>query len=435
MTKLKGLLLTGLLFAMMCVCGTEVSAASANVQFSTNTTNVAEGSSVTVVCRVSSQDGFRDVDMEVEYDSEVLEFVKGGKKVTGSGGVLHIKSANNADTVKNRTYSLKFKALKQGVSSVQINDNASISNESGEGLSISSNCVNLSVGAGELEEPERGAAASSVMGSTASPMPSATPEPNLNKNTKLQSLQFNCIAMSPQFNNDVKDYTVNVDYNTDSLFFRYDASNSKQKVRMKDGTDLVPGENKVKVVVTAESGDKRTFNINVVKESEAETKVREQQEKGTSDIVFSLYEKNGSIFIQNEYQFEVVDVEDDGVLPSGYVKSSVDLEGKTVTAYTMANDLDNNYLLMYLKGASGKPTLYQYDRQEKTLQRYTGTMTQKVNQGGNVANNATIKPSTWLYGVIVGLSVLIIALLIVILNMVLKRKLGKGKKELDDTDF
>jgi len=173
----------------------------------------------------------------------------------------------------------------------------------------------------------------------------------------------------------------------------------------------------------------------VMNETEGETRVREQSEKGTSDISFSVYEKKGSIYIQNQYQFKVADLADEDVIPSGYVKTSVELDGKSVPAYTMENDLDNNYLLMYLKGVSGEPTLYQYDREEKTLQRYTGTMTQKVNKGGNVAYEVEVTPNTWLYAVIIGLMVLVLVLLIIILNMVLRKKFGRGKRELNDLDF
>ena len=90
---------------------------------------------------------------------------------------------------------------------------------------------------------------------------------------------------------------------------------------------------------------------------------------------------------------------------------------------------------MYLKGAADEPTLYQYDRQEKTLQRYTGTMTRKVNQGGNVASEVEVEPQTWMYGIIIALSILVLVLLIVILNMILRRRLNRGKKELNDMDF
>lgn len=410
-----------------------VEAASASVQFTTDAQEVKTGDEFNIICSVSSAEKFNDVEMNLLYDAQLFEFIKGGKKVSGGNGVLHIASTGNTESVKKRTYSLQFRALKQGAGNFDLDDQISVTNASGEKLSISANLLTISVAdaagnTGDVQTPENGG----VMGSAA---PTSTPEVVLSRNNKLKVLAFNCLSMSPQFDPEVKEYTVNVDCNTDVLYFYYAPANSRARVRIRDNEELLTGENQVKVVVTAESGDKRTYQIKVLKESEDETRIREQKEKGTSDITFSVYEKNGVIYIQNQYQFEVANVEDEDIIPSGYVKTSVELEGKSVPAYTMQNDLDNNYLLMYLKGASGKPVLYQYDRQEKTLQRYTGTMTQKVNQGGNVAEQVKVIPNAWLYAVIVALMVVVIALLIVILNMVLKRKIGKGKKELDDLDF
>lgn len=404
-------------------------AASASVEFTVDKQEIREGDEFTVVCRVNSSEKFSDVEMDVLYDAEVMEFVEGGNKVSGGHGVLRISSTRNSDEVKKRTYSLKFKAIMAGAGMVEPDSGVTVSDISGTKFSVFSNRLSVSVKASGGTEP-----LDSSEGSGAA-SPEETPEPALSTNNKLKSLRFNCLSMTPEFDTNVLDYTVKVDCNTSILYFNYIASNKKATVRMKDNEELLVGENDVKVVVTAESGDKRVFKIKVIKESESETKVREQEEKGSSNITFSVYEKEGSIFIQNQYQFEVVDVGDETVIPSGYVKTSVDLEGKNVTAYTMENDLDNNYLLMYLKGAGTEPTLYQYDRQEKTIQRYTGTMTQKVNKGGNVSEEVEIDSNAWLYAVLIALMVLVIALLIVILNMVLKRKLGRGKKELDDMDF
>ena len=47
-------------------------AASAIVEFSTNATEVKKDDTVTVVCRVTSQEGFNDVKMKVSYDSDIL---------------------------------------------------------------------------------------------------------------------------------------------------------------------------------------------------------------------------------------------------------------------------------------------------------------------------------------------------------------------------
>ena len=419
-----------MLFAIMSMClfSKEAKASSASVEFSTEAQEVTAGSEFTVVCRVSSAERFSDVEMNVLYDASVMEFVKGGKKVSGGNGVLHISSTGNEDQVKKRTYSLQFKALSEGTGAMELDPRVSVKNLEGSAFSVSSNRLLVTV------------VPTGTPGESPAPTaaPGETPAPSLSTNNKLKALRFDCLSMTPEFDTNVLEYTVKVDCNTYILYFNYIAANSKSVVRIKNNEELLVGENDVRIVVTAQSGDKRVFKIKVLKESEAETKVREQQEKGSSDITFSVYEKEGSIFIQNQYQFQVVDVENDDIIPSGYIKTTVDLEGKSVTAYTMENDLDNNYLLMYLKGEGAEPTLYQYDRQEKTIQRYTGTMTQKVNKGGNVSQSASEnlpQTGTWLYVVIVVLMILVIVLLIVILNMVLRRKLGKGKRELDDMDF
>lgn len=408
----------------------EAQAASATVEFTIGTPEVSTGNEFTVVCRVTSSEVFSDVEMKVLYDASIMEFVSGGNKVSGDDGILQISSTGNEDEVKKRTYSLRFKALKAGVGVIEMGKRVTVKNLEGDSFSVSANRVTLTVSDPESSEGTTDPAA-------ATPAPASTGPPSLSTNNKLKSLRFDCLSMTPKFDTNVLEYTVKVDCDTNLLYFNYVAAHNKAAVRIKNNEELLLGENDVRIVVTAESGDKRVYKLKVIKESESETRVREQQEKGKSDITFSVYEKEGSIFIQNQYQFQVVDVKDDSILPSGYVKTSVDLEGKSVTAYTMENDLDNNYLLMYLKGTDTEPVLYQYDRMERTVQRYTGTMTQKVNKGGNVAQEKEFMPKTgaWLYVVLVSMAVVILILLIVILNMVLRRKLGRGKRELDDMDF
>lgn len=404
---------------MICQPAVRAEAASAKVQLSVQPEEVVQGEYFYVVCIVSSEKKFCDVEMDILYDANMFQFVRGGSKVRGGDGAVRISSTGNDDEVKQRTFSLQFKALETGTSKFDLGGSMDITNADGENFSVSSNMMTVRV----LPDDEGGEETN---------VPTPTPLSTVNS---LKNLSFDCISMTPEFEPDVLEYTVKVDSSTDVLYFSYTAGDRAERVRLKNNTELVPGENRVRVEVLAESGVKRIYKLTVVKETEDETRVREQLEKGTSDITFSVYEKDGSIFIQNQYQFQVVDVEDKDILPSGYVKTSVDLEGRSVPAYTMENDLENNYLLMYLKGAGGEPTLYQYDRQEKTLQRYTGTMVQKVNQGGNVAEEVETIPNAWLYAAIIGLMVIVLALLIIILNMVLRKKVGKGKRELDDLDF
>lgn len=409
----------------------EAQAASASVQLTNKSSDIQPGDIFTVVCQVSSEEAFCDVEMSIHYSSRVIEFVKGGKKATGKNGVIQISSTGNTDSVYRRTYSLKFRALQAGDASIRMDESIEVTGGAGEAFSVSSNMLAFEIGVKTVSPQEVTVTPDPVSGIA----PTASPEPKKSTNNKLKSLSFDCLSMSPAFDNEVEEYTVRVDCNTELLYFHYVTASRKANVQMKEDGELLAGENLVRIVVTSESGDKRTFRIRVVKETESETKVREREEMGSSEITFSIYEKNGGIFIQNQYRFQVVDVKDEEVIPSGYVKSSVELEGISVPAYTMKNDLDNNYLLMYLQGVGSEPMLYQYDRQEKTLQRYTGTMVQKVNQGGNVAQEQNPISDIWLYAAVVGLMIVVIALLIVILNMVLRRKIGKGRKELDDMDF
>ncbi len=408
--------------ASVFLCSERAYAASAKVVLTSEPQKVKVGDTFHVVCTVSSSEKFLDVRMKLLYDAGM--FVQGGSKVSGGNGELVISSVGNEESVKKRTFSLEFKALKKGGGGFDLDKQVEIVNEDGESFSVSSDLVGVSVSEAEGEgSPEEGQ----------EEQPQATAAPSTNN--KLKMLSFNGISMKPEFDADVLDYTVTVDFDTNILYFNYTPENGQARVRIRNNDQLVPGENTVKVTVTAESGDKRVYKIRVIKETEDETKVREQSEKGASDITFSVYEKKGAIYIQNQYQFQVADVAEEDIIPSGYVKTSVELDGKSVPAYTMENDLDNNYLLMYLKGISGEPTLYQYDRAEKTLQRYTGTMTQKVNKGGNVAYEVEVTPNAWLYAVIIGLMVLVLVLLIVILNMLLRKKFGRGRRELNDLDF
>ncbi len=410
--------------ASVFLCSERAYAASAKVVLTSEPQKVKVGDTFHDVCTVSSSEKFLDVRMKLLYDAGMFEFVQGGSKVSGGNGELVISSVGNEESVKKRTFSLEFKALKKGGGGFDLDKQVEIVNEDGESFSVSSDLVGVSVSEAEGEgSPEEGQ----------EEQPQATAAPSTNN--KLKMLSFNGISMKPEFDADVLDYTVTVDFDTNILYFNYTPENGQARVRIRNNDQLVPGENTVKVTVTAESGDKRVYKIRVIKETEDETKVREQSEKGASDITFSVYEKKGAIYIQNQYQFQVADVAEEDIIPSGYVKTSVELDGKSVPAYTMENDLDNNYLLMYLKGISGEPTLYQYDRAEKTLQRYTGTMTQKVNKGGNVAYEVEVTPNAWLYAVIIGLMVLVLVLLIVILNMLLRKKFGRGRRELNDLDF
>ena len=226
-------------------------AASAVVEFSTDNTEVKKDETVTVVCRVTSKDGFNDVKMKVSYDSDVLQFIEGGKKVSGGNGQLSIQSVGNTDAVTTRTYSLQFQAVGEGATAIQTDGNPKILDSEGNKLSISSNRIVLSVTAEEAAAQVTVNPADPAAVASAAPTPTPVP---LNTNTKLKGLSFHAISMAPQFSTEVLEYTIKVDCNTDKLYYNAIPANGKQRIRLKGNEELMPGENEMKLVVTAESG-------------------------------------------------------------------------------------------------------------------------------------------------------------------------------------
>lgn len=115
--------------------------------------------------------------------------------------------------------------------------------------------------------------------------------------------------LSPNFNKNVLDYTVIVDYNTDQINIDAILSDSKANIQYEYNGKTVDslhdlslnvGDNKVKVIVTGENGEKRTYYITVTR-----------QEKGTEDkkdsnsLLSNLTVSSGSLSF-NSFTFDYI---------------------------------------------------------------------------------------------------------------------------------
>ena len=237
--------------------------------------------------------------------------------------------------------------------------------------------------------------------------------------------------MTPEFSPEVTAYEATVDANSDSLYYSYALQDEKARVLVRGGENLSEGNNDVSFVVTAEDGSVREYKVMVTKETKEETESREDEADTTQSVGFVVEQKGDKKIIKNSYEFEVANPDDLERVPEGYIQSSVVLSGVTLPAFTMEHDLDNNYLLLYLKPKGGDAALYQYDRTEQTIQKYTGTMVERVNKGETADDSGSFPISTTvLMAVIIVLIVTVLSLLIVMLKMAMKRRDKKGK-ELD----
>jgi len=264
----------------------------------------------------------------------------------------------------------------------------------------------------------------------------------LSNDNALLSLGISAGTLEPQFSSDVTEYKATVDCNTESMYFTYQASDKKAAVSFFGNESLNYGDNTVMVTVTAQNNDTKDYIIKVKKETEAETEKRLAEEGAGGGIGFDVYTEDGEVYIQNQYRFRIVDVDESEKVPAGYKKTSVLLYGVNVTAYTIESDLDNEYLLMYCMNESGDKQFYQYDRQEKSLQRYTGELIDKVNANasdGNGSENMNAKQYQsnlrQMAIIIAVLAALCVMLVMAVINIVLKQSKRKNVRTRDELDF
>jgi len=412
---------------LFCAIPTVAKAGSSVVQFSTKNEQVKKGDTFTIVCQVTATEEFLDTSFTINYDAEVLHFVKGGKKVSGGDGKLTVLSVGNSETTTKKTFSLQFTAAKKGNAFISVDGTAKVTDAEGEDFSVSSNQLMVTVS-------KKGATNKEPATTT---QPIVTPEPEVSNVNTLKSLEISALSFAPEFTSKGNQYKAQVSSKTDTLYVSFETNNEKARVKLIGNKGLKTGVNDVQIVVTAENGDKRTYHIEVTKETEAQTKEREDNEQSVvKDVEFGLTQTGDRVVIKNSYEFEVLNPSFLEQVPAGYIQSNIELNGIAIPAFTMEQDLDNNYLLLYLKGPAGKNALYQFDREEKTLQRYTGTMIDKINrsEGKKVTSGTGLSLSNFvLLGIIVTLVIIILCMLIVMLKVVMKKK--EKKDEVDDLDF
>ena len=407
----------------MNVTSKPVSAALAMIQFAVSSGSVKAGGDFSVNMTVEASEGITGIDAYVSYDSQVMTYVSGGSGISGGSGLLHVYMSGAKGKKTKYEFPMQFKAVAAGNGAISISDEASVTGKSGSVIPASSNRVSVNV-TGET---------------SASANPTSE---ELSNDNALLSLGISAGTLEPQFSSDVTEYKATVDCNTESMYFTYQASDKKAAVSFFGNESLNYGDNTVMVTVTAQNNDTKDYIIKVKKETEAETEKRLAEEGAGGGIGFDVYTEDGEVYIQNQYRFRIVDVDESEKVPAGYKKTSVLLYGVNVTAYTIESDLDNEYLLMYCMNESGDKQFYQYDRQEKSLQRYTGELIDKVNANasdGNGSENMNAKQYQsnlrQMAIIIAVLAALCVMLVMAVINIVLKQSKRKNVRTRDELDF
>lgn len=319
------------LFSMVLVLGCKICSFAAGTTIAFSDPTAKKGETVTVTCKISSAtQALGAVDMTIVYDDDALEFTGNGAAVKGGSGSIRIVDTATAANTKVMEYSLTFKALKPGQTSI------TVSNYEVVGFDESAVTVGH-VGSSTVEVTD-----TSV---------------SLSKDASLKDLKLSSGSLSPAFSPSIMKYDVTVGADVTSLVVTGTTSNEKAAVTSITGADnLKEGYNEVKISVTAESGNTAVYTLYVTKQKgQAESTVAptstdltttpavtaQLSPQATPSISPEATQEASITVTVNNATLRPVPLPEDAQL-TGYTKGTLEYKGTTMEA------LVSDYMELYI---------------------------------------------------------------------------------------
>ncbi len=285
-------------------------AASATIKTSTSSTKVVVGKTFNVTVKVSSSALLGSWEYTIDYDSSILSLVSGTKSVVDYGN----------GSKKSASYSYTFKAIKSGKSKISVKSYNVIGWDE-LGMSASPSGTNVTV------------------------ITQSQLEASYSKDNNLSALTIDGAELSPAFSKDVTDYTVSLNPGVTSININATKSDSGARTEGTGTFEVIEGENKFAITVTAENGSTKTYNIvaNVIDPSPIKVKTVENEE-------LTVVKRSAALTI-----------------PDNYTETTVKINEQDVPAFT--NEI-TKFTLVGLKDTSGNIGLYIYGESNNTFKKY-----------------------------------------------------------------
>lgn len=264
MKKFKNLIIIVSIFIVSTIFSINVFGATQSFTMNVSGSSTAtKGSNITLTYTASNlgsiSNGFDGYEGYINYDSSKLEFVSATNKV--SGWVIYTNKLtnkikfmgyddnppNNSKNSDTQIFTATFKVL----STAAIGDTTltmdTIKGTTGAGIKIVGNDFSKTI---SIEEP------------------AAPKSSNANLSSLTLTNSGNAVALTPSFNKGTTSYTVNVSENIDKVNVSATVEDSKATILSGIGEKVLSyGNNSASVVVQAENGTKRTYNITIVRNS------------------------------------------------------------------------------------------------------------------------------------------------------------------------
>lgn len=183
-------------------------------------------------------------------------------KANNATGRFNISSSNTSvatvstDSVwlENNSQSITIKSVGAGTSTITISPADVADSETGDDITsaLGTKTINLTVKEKVVAPPKQ-----------------EVTTPAKSTDATLKSLRLSVEGMSPTFNKNTTSYNLNVGTSVTSISVTASINNSKARYYVTGNTNLKEGTNTIKVVVTAEAGNTKTYTITVTKAKDA----------------------------------------------------------------------------------------------------------------------------------------------------------------------
>jgi len=295
-----------LLFILM-LLPLNVFAASGSIKASISSTKVTLNNTVSVTVKVSSDDYLGSWQFNISYDKKKLSLISGDTSVVGYGD----------GSYKSKSYTYKFKAITEGSANISV-DNAKIVDWNTESaISTSTSGLTLTI-----KEPV-------VI--------------NYSSDNNLKSLSIDGFEISPEFNKSTLSYSAKVLATTNKINIKASANDTKAKISGVGEKDVIEGNNKFQIVVTAENGSTKTYELNVI-----------------------VPEKDPIKYSFNNVEYEILRKLPEKV-PNSFNASTIKFNDEEVAC--LQNE-KLNLTLIYLRNNKNEEAFYIYDLTNNTVSLY-----------------------------------------------------------------
>ena len=371
-------------FGLLCFMAFSLNVNAASVSVKASSSSITKGGTVTFTTTVSS--------------SSPLVTIEGSLSCSGAGvnGGANLSFEDSSNSIYSKTFTYTAKANSTGTITCSTSGVRILDMSSSDWINLNNASTSVSVKDAVVIPPKE-----------------------YSSNNYLEELSIDGFELSPEFDKETLEYSVEVPNDTEKVIINAKKEDSTASVSGSGEVSVSEGANKIEVKVTAQNGNERVYIINVnVKELDPINVTVDDKEYtvirkndvleppagyeettvkiGDEDVLAYTNDKtkytlvglkdedgNGAWYIYDEekdtytpyvfYNFNGVSLiildMPKNLIPDGFVKSSFEYNDERVEGYKYKSN-SQFYLIYGMNSETGEKGLYMFDKKEGTIQRF-----------------------------------------------------------------